>query len=160
MSADEKSHLMYPRGTCLFDDAIIEVEIFGIAESLSSSAHILGCHCCPYTNVCTNGRRFDIITLTQDLLKLSHDEMADIFARWNQGQLDSFLIDITKDILRFKESATGDALVTKIRDAAGQKVGSELRGRENSIVTLIMLLTYVCHRSVTGNRKMDSDRRL
>ena len=49
--------------------------------------------------------------------------MADIFARWNEGQLDSFLIDITKDILRFKDKATGDALVTKIRDAAGQKVG-------------------------------------
>ena len=48
--------------------------------------------------------------------------MADIFARWNEGQLDSFLIDITKDILRFKDKATGDALVTKIRDAAGQKV--------------------------------------
>ena len=54
-------------------------------------------------------------------MKLSHDEMSDIFADWNKGQLDSFLIDITKDILAFKDS-TGEALVTKIRDAAGQKV--------------------------------------
>ena len=74
-------------------------------------------------------------------MKLSHDEMADIFARWNQGQLDSFLIDITKDILRFKESATGDALVTKIRDAAGQKVGNEFRDCKFGMVSPIMLLT-------------------
>ena len=65
---------------------------------------------------------FDQSIIFQDLLQLSHDEMADIFAKWNEGQLDSFLIDITKDILRFKDKATGDALVTKIRDAAGQKV--------------------------------------
>lgn len=57
----------------------------------------------------------------QDILKLSHDEMSDIFAKWNEGQLDSFLIDITKDILKFKDT-DGEALVTKIRDAAGQKV--------------------------------------
>jgi len=63
----------------------------------------------------------EVYHLMKDLLKLSHDEMADIFARWNKGQLDSFLIDITKDILRFKDAASGDALVTKIRDAAGQK---------------------------------------
>ena len=55
---------------------------------------------------------------------LSHDEMADIFADWNRGELDSFLIDITKDILRFKDAANGHALLTKIRDAAGQKVGA------------------------------------
>jgi len=62
----------------------------------------------------------EIYHLMKDLLKLSHDEMSDIFADWNKGQLDSFLIDITKDILAFKDS-TGEALVTKIRDAAGQK---------------------------------------
>jgi len=63
----------------------------------------------------------EIYHLMRDVVGLSHDEMADIFADWNRGELDSFLIDITKDILRFKDAANGHALLTKIRDAAGQK---------------------------------------
>lgn len=35
---------------------------------------------------------------------ISQEEMADTFAEWNKGELDSFLIDITKDILRYKDS--------------------------------------------------------
>ncbi|XP_063902807.1 6-phosphogluconate dehydrogenase, decarboxylating [Zophobas morio] len=46
--------------------------------------------------------------------------MADTFAEWNKGELDSFLIDITKDILRYKD-ADGQYLLPKIRDTAGQK---------------------------------------
>jgi len=38
---------------------------------------------------------------------------------WNKGELDSFLIEITADILKFKDDK-GDYLVEKIRDAAGQ----------------------------------------
>ena len=38
---------------------------------------------------------------------------------WNKGDLDSFLIEITADILKFKDDK-GDYLVEKIRDAAGQ----------------------------------------
>lgn len=51
---------------------------------------------------------------------ISQTEMADTFAEWNKGELDSFLIDITKDILRFKEG-DGSYLLPKIRDSAGQK---------------------------------------
>jgi len=47
-------------------------------------------------------------------------EMADTFAEWNKGELDSFLIDITKDILRYKDT-DGKFLLPKIRDTAGQK---------------------------------------
>jgi len=46
--------------------------------------------------------------------------MADIFEEWNKGELDSFLIEITTNILRFKD-ADGQYLLPKIRDAAGQK---------------------------------------
>ncbi|KAI8075173.1 6-phosphogluconate dehydrogenase, decarboxylating [Gongronella butleri] len=53
-------------------------------------------------------------------LGLSHDEMADIFTEWNKGELDSFLIEITRDILKFKDT-DGSPLVEKIRDTAGQK---------------------------------------
>ncbi|XP_077302207.1 phosphogluconate dehydrogenase isoform X2 [Arctopsyche grandis] len=53
-------------------------------------------------------------------LGMSHDEMADVFEDWNKGELDSFLIEITKDILRFKDN-DGSPLLEKIRDSAGQK---------------------------------------
>ena len=43
-----------------------------------------------------------------------------MFTEWNKGDLDSFLIEITADILKFKD-ADGSYLVEKIKDAAGQK---------------------------------------
>jgi 6-phosphogluconate dehydrogenase len=51
---------------------------------------------------------------------MSHEEMADVFEEWNKGVLDSFLIEITKDILRYKDT-DGTTLLPKIRDSAGQK---------------------------------------
>jgi len=53
-------------------------------------------------------------------LGMSHDTMSSTFARWNQGKLDSYLIEITRDILAFKDS-DGSPMVEKILDAAGQK---------------------------------------
>jgi len=53
-------------------------------------------------------------------LGMTADEMADVFDKWNKGVLDSFLIEITRDILRFKDD-DGSALVEKIMDSAGQK---------------------------------------
>lgn len=53
-------------------------------------------------------------------LGMSADEMADVFEKWNKGVLDSFLIEITRDVLRFKDD-DGSALVEKILDSAGQK---------------------------------------
>lgn len=55
----------------------------------------------------------------KDLVGLSSDEMHDVFAEWNKGDLDSYLIEITRDILGYKED--GEALVEKILDTAGQK---------------------------------------
>ena len=52
-------------------------------------------------------------------LNLSHDEMADVMDNWNKGELDSFLIEITANILKFKDEK-GETLLPKIRDAAGQ----------------------------------------
>jgi 6-phosphogluconate dehydrogenase len=53
-------------------------------------------------------------------LGLSADEMHDIFAAWNKTELDSYLIEITGEILAFKD-ADGVPLVEKILDKAGQK---------------------------------------
>nr|XP_027200001.1 6-phosphogluconate dehydrogenase, decarboxylating-like [Dermatophagoides pteronyssinus] len=58
--------------------------------------------------------------LMKMILKLSNDEMADIFADWNKQELDSFLIEITSDIMRYKDD-DGQPLVEKILDSAGQK---------------------------------------
>jgi 6-phosphogluconate dehydrogenase len=53
-------------------------------------------------------------------LGLTHSEMHDVFAEWNKGDLDSYLIEITRDILGFKD-ADGAPLLDKILDTAGQK---------------------------------------
>src|ERR1041385_1435814 len=53
-------------------------------------------------------------------LGMSADQMHQVFADWNQGELDSYLIEITRDILAFKDT-DGQPLVDKILDAAGQK---------------------------------------
>ena len=53
-------------------------------------------------------------------LGMSHDEMASIMGEWNKGELDSFLIEISANILKYKDT-DGEPLVEKIRDAAGQK---------------------------------------
>jgi 6-phosphogluconate dehydrogenase len=55
------------------------------------------------------------------VLGMSAEQMADTFARWNEGQLDSYLIKITSDILRVKDEETGRPLVDLILDKAGQK---------------------------------------
>ena len=47
--------------------------------------------------------------------------MHDVFARWNKGPLDSYLIEITRDILGFIDPETGKPMVDLILDAAGQK---------------------------------------
>ena len=54
-------------------------------------------------------------------LGLGHAEMADIFATWNTGDLDSYLIEITAEVLRKTDPRTGVPLVDVIRDTAGMK---------------------------------------
>ncbi len=58
--------------------------------------------------------------IIRDLLHLSADEMYLIFKEWNEGELDSYLIEITRDILAYKDT-DGKPLVDKILDTAGQK---------------------------------------
>ncbi len=58
--------------------------------------------------------------LMKDGLGMTADEMHEVFAEWNKGDLDSFLIEITANILAFKDT-DGQPLVDKILDTAGQK---------------------------------------
>ncbi len=53
-------------------------------------------------------------------LGMSNEEMHQVFAEWNEGELDSYLIEITRDILGYKDEE-GNAVVDLILDTAGQK---------------------------------------
>jgi 6-phosphogluconate dehydrogenase len=53
-------------------------------------------------------------------LGMTAPEMHEVFAEWNKGELDSYLIEITRDILAYKDT-DGTPLVDKILDTAGQK---------------------------------------
>jgi 6-phosphogluconate dehydrogenase len=59
--------------------------------------------------------------LLKDVLGLTAEELHHIFAEWNQGELDSYLIEITKDIFLKKDPETGRPMVDVILDSAGQK---------------------------------------
>merc|ERR1719483_1225404 len=58
--------------------------------------------------------------LMKDTLGMDNDEMSEIFKTWNEGELDSFLIEISTNILKFRDDS-GEFLLEKIRDSAGQK---------------------------------------
>lgn len=56
----------------------------------------------------------------KDVLGMSAEEMHEVFKEWNAGELDSYLIEITRDILGYK-AENGEVVVDKILDTAGQK---------------------------------------
>ena len=58
--------------------------------------------------------------IMKNLLGMSADEMYEVFKEWNDGELDSYLVEITRDILGFKDE-DGVPMVEKILDKAGQK---------------------------------------
>ena len=58
--------------------------------------------------------------LMRDVLGMSADEMHEVFAEYNKTELDSYLVEITRDILAYKDT-DGSPIVNKILDTAGQK---------------------------------------
>nr|WP_284548424.1 NADP-dependent phosphogluconate dehydrogenase [Aestuariimicrobium sp. T2.26MG-19.2B] len=100
------------------------------------SAHVGDEPCCTYigtdgaghfVKMVHNGIEYadmQFIGEAYELLKgagFSTDEAADIFAQWNTGDLDSFLIEITAEVLRQTDARTGKPLVDVILDQAGMK---------------------------------------
>ena len=80
-----------------------------------------------YVKMVHNGIEYgdmQLISESYQLMKLAlglnHDQMYAIFAEWNEGKLDSYLIRITRDILGFRGD-DGEPLLEKILDTAGQK---------------------------------------
>ena len=81
-----------------------------------------------YVKMVHNGIEYgdmQLIAEIYDLLQrgagISNGELADIFARWNDGDLQSYLIEITSEILRRMDEETGQPLVDLILDEAAQK---------------------------------------
>ncbi|MEN8232059.1 MAG: decarboxylating NADP(+)-dependent phosphogluconate dehydrogenase [Thermodesulfobacteriota bacterium] len=60
-------------------------------------------------------------SLLKDGLGVNNDELYDVFSEWNKGELDSYLIEITRDIFSVTDDKTGSPLVDVILDKAGQK---------------------------------------
>ena len=62
-------------------------------------------------------------------LRMSNDEMSDVFSEWNKGELNSYLIEITAEILKFKDGE-GNYVLDLILDKAGQKGTGKWTGIE------------------------------
>jgi 6-phosphogluconate dehydrogenase len=62
----------------------------------------------------------EVYQIMRDTLGMKPDEMHEVFAEWNRGDLGSYLIEITRDILAFRDK-DGSPLVDRILDTAGQK---------------------------------------
>lgn len=83
----------------------------------------------------------------------TNEELADTFARWNEGELKSYLIEITAEIFREKDDFSDGDLVDYILDSAGQK-GT---GRWTSIESLkqgvnVSMITAACNARIMSNR--------
>jgi 6-phosphogluconate dehydrogenase len=81
-----------------------------------------------YVKMVHNGIEYgdmQLICESYDLLRrlggLDADGLHDVFGRWNKGPLDSYLIEITRDIFGYRDPESGKPLVDLILDAAGQK---------------------------------------
>lgn len=61
----------------------------------------------------------EVYHLLKYLLGMTNEQMYKVFKEWNEGELESYLVEITRDILNFREN--GEYLVDQILDTAGQK---------------------------------------
>ena len=59
--------------------------------------------------------------MLKQALGLSNEELYQVFDDWNHGELDSYLIEITRDIFSVRDAETGGYLVDSVLDAAGAK---------------------------------------
>ncbi|HQL15972.1 MAG TPA: decarboxylating NADP(+)-dependent phosphogluconate dehydrogenase [Rectinema sp.] len=93
----------------------------------------------------------EVYQIMRDRLRMTPDEMAMVFDRWNEGELDSYLTSITSDILRFKDE-DGSPLIEKILDAAGQKGTGKWAGINalNFSVPLTLIVEAVFARCISA----------
>ncbi|MGA1507555.1 MAG: NADP-dependent phosphogluconate dehydrogenase [Aquiluna sp.] len=102
--------------------------IAAVAEGEPCVTHIGSDGAGHFVKMIHNGIEYadmQLIAEAYDMLRqaggFSPDEIADIFSEWNKGELESYLIEITAEVLRQKDAKTGEPLVDVILDAAGSK---------------------------------------
>ncbi|NCW29212.1 MAG: NADP-dependent phosphogluconate dehydrogenase [Actinobacteria bacterium] len=102
--------------------------IAAVAEGEPCVTHIGSDGAGHFVKMIHNGIEYadmQLIAEAYDMLRqaggFSPDEIADIFSEWNKGELESYLIEITAEVLRQKDAKTGEPLVNVILDAAGSK---------------------------------------
>ncbi len=102
-----------------------------------------------YVKMVHNGIEYgdmQLICESYDLLSrlagLDAAALHDVFAQWNKGVLDSYLIEITRDIFGYRDPETGRPLVEQILDAAGQKgTGKWMVGSATDLGIPLTLIT-------------------
>lgn len=166
-------------------------EVSSILETIAAKAH--GHPCCTYigpkgaghyVKMVHNGIEYADMQLIAEaylLLKyaggFTNGELADTFAQWNQGELRSYLIGITANIFREKDSLTGNDLIDQIKDSAKQKgtgrwasIESLRQGVDISMITAAgnarVMSNNLAQRSLAGSLlhdavlSSDTDKRL
>lgn len=134
------------------------------------SAHVDGQPCCDwigkggaghFVKMVHNGIEYgdmqlicEIYDIMHRYLGLSNDEMQQVFSTWNKGDLDSYLIEITTDILGYKDE-DGSALVDSILDTAGQKGTGKWTGIAalHAGIPLTLIVESVFARSVSSQKE-------
>src|SRR6202022_1483406 len=82
----------------------------------------------------------EVYAILKDILEMQAPELADVFAEWNKGELDSYLIEITSQIFRKIDPETGKPLVDVILDKAGQK-GTGMWTLQSAIAQSVVIST-------------------
>ncbi|MGZ8557294.1 MAG: NADP-dependent phosphogluconate dehydrogenase [Chitinophagaceae bacterium] len=112
-----------------------------------------------YVKMVHNGIEYGIMQLISEVydflkrgLELSNDEMQEVFKKWNEGQLQSFLIEITADIFHKKDELTNNRLIDMILDRAGSKGTGKWTSQEamNLPVSLPTIDMAVAMRDISG----------
>ncbi len=92
--------------------------------------------------------------LLAGLAGLGPDELHGVFARWNKGPLESYLIEITRDIFGYRDPETGKPLVDLILDAAGQKgTGKWMVGSALDLGVPLTLITEAVFARLLSSQK-------
>src|SRR5438046_5357051 len=78
--------------------------------------------------------------ILKDVLQMDASQLADTFAEWNKGELESYLIEITSEVFRKIDPDTGKPLVDVILDKAGQK-GTGLWTLQSAIAQSVVIST-------------------
>ena len=112
-----------------------------------------------YVKMVHNGIEYGIMQLISEIydflkrgLALSNDDMHAIFKKWNEGELQSFLIEITADIFPKKDEHTNNRLIDMILDRAGSKGTGKWTSQEamNLPVSLPTIDMAVAMRDISG----------